>query len=452
MDMLGARRIPDTALDTGVSTLEPAVELDRLTLRFRDRLVEAAYRLDTYHHNIANIRIAHLIGIGLWVSWGFWLRGYLLRSDQVVDLVVRYAVLIPILVVGLALSFTPAYRRTWEWVLAGELLATMGAWIYYVAELRTMPPDFGYVGIILITAFTYTLIRVRFVVQALLTTVAITLYLPYAIITPGIFGVRTHLAAFYLTTFGGLGILAAYRIERFTRLLFLRERQLEREHQRSDGLLLNILPQNIVDRLKARNGTGRLAEAFDDVSIIFADAVGSTEQGAKTSPDALVDALDGLFRKFDELADRYGLEKIKTVGDAYMAAAGAPVPRKDHATAAADMALAILEEGHDLRWPSGDPIVMRIGVASGPAVAGVIGQRKFAYDLWGDTVNLASRLESYGEPGRILVSEAVAERLSDQYEFGPRQIVDLKGKGPTPVRFLLGRTAAATPGRQRVQG
>jgi class 3 adenylate cyclase len=297
------------------------------------------------------------------------------------------------------------------------------------------------VGVILITAFTYSLIRLRFVLVMVVTAVGILAYMPFAIFARHIFGVRPLLAAFYLLSFGALGGVAAYLLERFTRLLFLRERQLDRERERSDALLLNILPRTIVDRLKVRRDGTRLAEAHDDVSVLFADAVGFTGQAGKTSPDALVGALDELFRRFDRVADRYGLEKVKTVGDEYMAVAGAPVGMPNHAEAAADMALAILEETEHVQWPSGDHIVMRIGVASGPAVAGVIGDRKFAYDLWGDTVNLASRLEASVEPGRILVSETMAELLADRYEFGPAQVLDLKGKGPTPVRFLVARRA-----------
>jgi len=214
---------------------------------------------------------------------------------------------------------------------------------------------------------------------------------------------------------------------------------LAHERERSDRLLLNVLPQAIVDRLKTEHDGGRIAEALDEVSVVFADAVGSTQQAARCSPEDFADTLDRLFRRFDDVSDRYGLEKIKTVGDAYMAVAGAPVPIADHAAAAADMALDVLAEAAKVRWPSGDPIQVRVGVATGPAVAGVIGQRKFAYDLWGDTVNLASRLEANGEPGRILVSEAVAKRLADRYEFGPERVVDLKGKGPTPARFLVAR-------------
>jgi class 3 adenylate cyclase len=182
------------------------------------------------------------------------------------------------------------------------------------------------------------------------------------------------------------------------------------------------------------------------VSVLFADAVDSTEHAAKTSPEEFAETLDTLFRRFDEVADRYGLEKIKTIGDAYMAVAGAPVPMRDHAEKAANAALDMLEEAGEVRWPSGEPVVVRLGMATGPAVAGVIGQRKFAYDLWGDTVNLASRLsETSGEPGRIQVTEPVAERLRSRYEFSEPRLVDLKGKGPTPVRFLLARSQVSAP-------
>jgi class 3 adenylate cyclase len=236
----------------------------------------------------------------------------------------------------------------------------------------------------------------------------------------------------------------------FTRRLFLRERQLDRERERSDGLLLNILPQAIVDRLKVAPHGGRIAQAFEEVSVVFADAVGSTEQASRCSADEFADSLDQLFRRFDQIADRHGLEKIKTVGDAYMAVAGAPVPTPNHAAAAVAMAVDMVAEARQIRWPSGDPIEMRTGVASGPAVAGVIGQRKFAYDLWGDTVNLASRLQQIGEPGRVLVSESTADRLGDRYEFLDPIVLNLKGKGPTSARFLAGhgtpvRATASSP-------
>ena len=413
--------------------------LRRLRLRFSDSYLESAFRADHFQHNLGNIRFAFLAGIALWVSWGLLLNPQMLAlSDQRIDVLMRWGVFIPLLVVGLALTFTPLFARLWEWIAVAIAVATLLVWVYYVSRVQTLPLEYGYVGVILITAFSYTLLRLRFVFVVLITVVGIAAYLPYALTASYIVPVSLVLATLYLVSFGILGGLAAYRMERFTRQLFLRERQLDQERARSDGLLLNILPQAIVEQLKT-SPSGRIAQAFDQVSVIFADAVGSTEQAARCTPEEFADALDELFRAFDAIADRYRLEKVKTIGDAYMAVAGAPVPIADHADAAAAMALDILAEAEEIRWPSGDPIEVRVGVASGPAVAGVIGVRKFAYDLWGDTVNLASRLEEYGEPGRVLVSESTARQLTDRYDFAPAEILDVKGKGPTPVRVLRGR-------------
>jgi class 3 adenylate cyclase len=413
--------------------------LRRLRLRFSDPFLESAFRADQFRHNLGNIRFAFLAGIVLWVSWGFLLRPYIrVLSELRLDALMRFGVFIPMLIVGFVLTFTRFFARAWEAISVTIAAATLLLWVFYVSQILTLPAEFGYVGVILITAFTYTLLRLRFVFVALITVVGIAAYLPYALTAPYIFDASSVLATLYLVSFGILGGLAAYRMERFTRDLFLRERQLDQERARSDGLLLNILPEAIVEQLKA-SPSGRVAQAFDQVSVVFVDAVGSTEQAARCTPEQFADSLDELFRSFDEIADRHHLEKIKTIGDAYMAVAGAPVPIHDHAEAAVAMALDILAEAGEIRWPSGDPIVVRVGVATGPAVAGVVGVRKFAYDLWGDTVNLASRLQEYGEPGHALVSESTASQLAHRYHFAPTQVMDLKGKGPTPVRVLLGR-------------
>jgi class 3 adenylate cyclase len=430
---------------TSDDSLEPAA-LDHLTLRFRDRELESAFRADYFRQNLGNLRFAFLGGAVLWVLWGLVLYPYLLAlADKRFDLVMRFGVFIPVLLLAFGLSFTRSFERIWEWVAVTAAIVTILVWVYYIGQVLTMPAEYGYVGLILITAFTYTLLRLRFVLVGLITVVGIAAYLPYVVSAVHIFGVTTVLATLFITTFGVLGGVVAYRTERSSRLLFLRERQLDRERDRSETLLLNVLPRVIIDRLKSERDGGHVAEALDEVSILFADAVNSTEQAAMVSPEEFAETLDRLFRRFDTLADRYGLEKIKTIGDAYMAVAGAPVPMADHAQAAADMALDVLEGAGRVRWPSGEPIVVRVGVATGPAVAGVIGQRKFAYDLWGDTVNLASRLEANGEPGRILVSETVAQRLADRYEFGPPRVLDIKGKGPTPARFLIGRSRVSAP-------
>jgi len=415
------------------------LRLEPLRLRFRDPSLEKAYRADRFRHDLGNIRFGFLAGIAIWVAWGLLLRPYMLAlSDQRLDVLMRFGVFIPMLIVGLALTYTRFFGRVWEWVAVAIAAATLLFWVFYVSHISTLPAEYGYIGVILITAFTYALLRLRFVLVVLVTMIGIAAYLPYAITARYIVDVSLVLAMLYLVSFGLLGGLAAYRTERFTRDLFLRERQLEQERNRSDGLLLNMLPGAIVEQLKTSSG-GRIAQNFDQVSVFFADAVGSTAQAARSSPEAFADALDALFRHFDGIAAGYGLEKIKTIGDAYMAVAGAPTPMADHADAAVGMAVEILTDAGKIRWPSGDPIVVHGGIATGPAVAGVIGDRRFAYDLWGDTVNLASRLEANAGPGRFLVSESTARELIDRYDFGPSEILDVKGKGPTTVRVLLGR-------------
>jgi class 3 adenylate cyclase len=416
--------------------------LDRLRLRFRDTELESAFRADQFQHNLGNIRFAFVAGILLWITWGLLLRPSILTLSELrLDLIMRWGVFIPMLVVGLALSSAPFFGRIWEWVAVVIATATIGVWVVYSSNIQTLPAEYGYVGVILITAFTYTLLRLRFVLVLLITLIGIGTYLPYAFTIRYVAPVSGVVAALYLVSFGFLGGLAAYRMERFTRTLFLQGRQLDQERERSDGLLLNILPQVVVDQLKTTSGR-RIAQGFDEVTVIFVDAVGSTLQATGSSPDAFAAALDELFSRFDGIADRHGLEKVKTIGDAYMAVAGAPLEMDDHAGAAIAMAVDVLREAGDVRWPSGDRIVVHGGVATGPAVAGVIGRRKFAYDVWGDTVNLASRLEEHAQPGEILVSDATVAQLEDRYEFGPPRILDLKGKGRTPARALLHRRSS----------
>ena len=430
-------------------------DLDPLRLRFRNPDIERWFRAHFASHNITNIRIGHVLGIIMWIVWGASMRGYL-GEERGLDLIIRYGFMIPMTAVGFALTFSRHYPRFWKWAVMAALTATALMWIFYAMEVESMPPDYGYVGLILIQTFALTILRLPFALVALFDAITIPVYFVFTQWSGGFSSVQTMVAIFYLGSFSLLGLIASYVLEWKVRKLFLRERQLDAERGRSDTLLLNVLPQAIIDRLKAWREAGNsvpLAEGFSDVTVLFADAVDFSVQAATTSPEDLVAALDDIFRRFDELTDRYGVEKIKTVGDAYMAVAGLPHPRPDHADAAAQMAFSMLEEVHNARWPSGDPVEVRIGMASGPAVAGVIGYKKFAYDLWGDTVNLASRLETNGHPGRILASESVVTHLQGRYEVGPPMVLDLKGKGPTPARWLVrrqdgGSSDASEPNRE----
>jgi len=236
-------------------------------------------------------------------------------------------------------------------------------------------------------------------------------------------------------TFMALNIIGVSFAAFFLLATFARQRQDAQE--RADGLLLNILPASVAERLKLDQS--QMAEHHDQVTVLFADVVDFTPMSTGLSPADVVGVLDRLFSDFDDLVDRYGVEKIKTIGDAYMVAAGVPEPRIDHATVMADLALEMCELAGRHRRGDGGFIRLRIGVNSGSVVAGVIGRRKFIYDLWGDAVNVASRMESHGMPGRIQIAEPTYKLINTAFECEPRGEIEVKGKGMVQTWFLVGR-------------
>jgi len=219
---------------------------------------------------------------------------------------------------------------------------------------------------------------------------------------------------------------------------FVRAR--ERAQAKSERLLLNVLPEPVAARLKEEDGI--IADAFSNVSVLFADIVGFTPLSERLPAPEVVALLDVVFARWDALAARHGVEKIKTIGDAYMAACGIPLPRADHAEAIAEMALAMRPAVALTAEETGLALEVRIGIDSGPVVAGVIGRAKFIYDLWGDTVNTASRMESHGPPDTIQVTQRTYEQLRERYELRPRDPIDVKGKGPMTTYLLLGLRGA----------
>jgi len=217
--------------------------------------------------------------------------------------------------------------------------------------------------------------------------------------------------------------------------------KLQQEQDRSERLLLNILPAPIAERLKSSNA--EIADGFSEVTVMFADIVSFTQIAQHMTPAQVFALLNRMFSEFDLIAERHGLEKIKTIGDAYMVAGGLNTGEADFIGAVAELALdmkAVVADGYVV---ANKPLQLRIGIGTGPVVAGVIGRKKFIYDLWGDTVNIASRITSEGVPGAIHVDEATFLRLRERYEFGPPQTIYLKGKGDTRVYRLSGRRAAS---------
>ena len=230
-----------------------------------------------------------------------------------------------------------------------------------------------------------------------------------------------------LTTIMFVGVLVA-GINISAPLLIYFMGRLRHERERAENLLLNVLPGKIATELKSTGET--VPRRYESISVLFADAVGFTPMSASMEPEEVVAQLNEVFTYFDFLAETHGVEKMRTIGDSYMAAAGVPVPRADHAEALAAMALSMMA------YADSTPLSFRIGIHSGPVVAGVIGTRKFQYDIWGDTVNTASRMESHGEPGRIQISESTRWLIGDTFGTTPRGTIEIKGKGAVQTWWL----------------
>ena len=213
--------------------------------------------------------------------------------------------------------------------------------------------------------------------------------------------------------------------------------ELHEEQVRSENLLLNVLPKKIADQLKQEPGT--IAEAHEAVTILFADIVGFTPLSTQLNPVEMIGLLNKIYSKFDSFCEKHQAEKIRTIGDNYMVAAGVPESSKDHARNMAKMALEMQAYANELPAQDGHTIQFRIGIHSGPVIAGIVGKKKFQYDIWGDAVNTASRMESHGEAGKIQVSQILYDLLKDEFILEPRGTIDIKGKGPMKTWFLSGR-------------
>jgi guanylate cyclase len=250
-------------------------------------------------------------------------------------------------------------------------------------------------------------------------------------------------AFFVLNILGSTGV-AFFAMHFFVSLKDEALELLDMEKAKSERLLLNVLPASILPALKEQEQT--IAEGFESVSVLFADLVDFTPLTATMSPEQLVHMLNEVFSHFDSLVETRRLEKIRTVGDTYMVASGAPDARPDHAHAIAHLAMEMVEFIEGYRVPGGGRLALRIGISSGPAVAGVIGRAKFQYDIWGDTVNIASRMESHGVPGRIQVSNGTYHLLRDDFDLEPRGVIEVKGIGPMETWLLAGERSAPAAG------
>jgi len=233
-------------------------------------------------------------------------------------------------------------------------------------------------------------------------------------------------------------MFTGYALERYTRIDFLQKFTIQMQRDQADKLLFNILPERIAEQLKQSSDT--IAEEFNSASVLFADIVNFTPISARFGPREVVDMLNDLFSRFDELVDKYGVEKIQVAGDAYMVAAGVPTPRPDHATVLAELALAMLDCVKNEEFLGGKhPIEIRIGINSGSLIAGVIGRKKYFYALWGDMVNTASRMESHGSSGKIQITRDTYELVKDDFDCVYIGKIPIKGKGNMDVWHLMAK-------------
>jgi adenylate cyclase len=304
---------------------------------------------------------------------------------------------------------------------------------------------FGVQYVLVIWVVVFNLTRARLQVRLVLSLVPMVLFVAgyyYTALTDPRFLVPAgQLAAVNVLNIGAQFAVLALMVAYVSMVADRAEEALAVEQARSERLLTNVLPVPIAERLKEHEEV--IADGVDGASVLFADIVGFTVLSAQRTPYEVVVMLNGVFTRLDALVDEFGLEKIKTIGDAYMVASGIPVPREDHAQVLARFALAARDELAEHNLTADVPVELRIGINSGPVVAGVIGRRRFLYDLWGDTVNTASRMESHGLPGQIQITGATRTLLDGEFTCIERGVIDVKGKGPTRTWLLEGERSSA---------
>lgn len=357
---------------------------------------------------------------------------------------------------AVALIFTFTGRRRATAVAAWVAMTAWGGWIGAFSAPAGMGLE-GSTTIVTVMLMSAALVRLSPQAQVASSLPYVTLH-QWQLVRALEDGFTELLQVMLLSMIWTIGVTVAWVLERSERrehdaVLAVQERQaaLEREQARSDALLHSILPSAVATRLKESPGV--VADLHPDVTVLFADIVGFTPMSAAMTPDHVVELLNLVFTRMDGLAIDHRVEKIKTIGDAWMAVAGLTHPTPDHVSDCADLALAIRDEVCRLGEVSGTPLTVRVGLAAGPVVAGVIGTRRFGYDLWGDTVNMASRMESHGVPGAVQVTADVAARLQRSHQCRERGIVDIKGIGPTRTWLLERRSPdrqAPTPGKAGV--
>jgi class 3 adenylate cyclase len=417
--------------------------LRHLSLRFVDDRVERDYQRQGGAESQAGFRVTTAAAAVMWLLAALVIpTGTQIPSDRAIPMCLVMAV------VNWAAFLLPrAETLDRQHSIISFLTSVNGLVILWIASTGDVLPGYGISAIMLLFAFGFVA-RTGFIFAALRSAVLVVGFMAAAILYDGRDSLLVDAFIFGAAVIGTL--LALRLLEGSRRRVFYQDivitqqaSALKLEKDRADALLLNVLPEPISARLLA--GERTIADAYPDVTVLFADIVGFTELASRLPADEVVGVLGRLFGRFDELVAERGLEKIKTIGDAYMAAAGLPVAAADHAARAAHMALDMIDALAGFNARNGYNLQLRVGINSGAVVAGVVGKRKFIYDLWGDAVNIASRMESHGVAGRVQVTEATRQYLAEPFFFEERGTIAAKGVGELRTWFLTGRNDAQRP-------
>jgi class 3 adenylate cyclase len=412
-------------------------------LRFPEEVEEEF--LEDYHLNtVSTTRLALFLGLFLFSLFGI-LDIYAVPLSKNIVWFIRYAVVAPVIIFVIIASYIDFFQKHIQ-LLMGIVVAISGMGIVAMISI-TREVEFGnrfyFTGLILVSMWGYSLSRLRFWYAIIANLVIMAGYEFASIVMKQLLTTETGIVIFTMHNFffiGGniIGMFASYALERYTRRDFIQKYTIQAQRDQADKLLYNVLPARIAEQLK--RGTGTIAEEYNSATVLFADIVNFTPISARYAPHEVVEMLDELFSNFDELVDRYGVEKIQVAGDGYMVAAGVPTPRPDHATVLAQLALDMLDCVKNEKFLDGKhPIEIRIGLNSGSLLGGVIGRKKYFYALWGDTVNTASRMESHGFRGKIQITRATYELVKDEFECEYVGVIPVKGKGEMDVWHLIAR-------------
>lgn len=416
-------------------------KLKSILLKFSEDQLEQQFLLFYERDTRVSIRNGFLLAFTCWTA-GIGLI-YLIIPEHILKLSIAIIiVLYPYFVFVIYATYRDQYLGKYQLMgaISNGLAGLLGIYVisfFPNSEYTTL------IFLIIVQFFGSYIIRLRFLHILNATLFYVLIFQLYLAFFANIDKANLIALSFFLWVSEICVLFTGYISEHTSRVVFIQQKtiqeqkdRIQNEQEKSENLLLNILPESIAQRLKNKDSV--IADSFENISVLFADLVGFTSLSARLSPEEIVTLLNDIFSRFDDWVDSYGLEKIKTIGDSYMVVGGLPVPQMDHVPKMALLALNMQQEVSRLNSQLNHYLSLRIGIHIGPVVAGVIGTKKFSYDVWGDTVNTASRLESHGVDGQIQVSKDMYEVLKDDFSFEERGLVNLKGKGELPTYILVG--------------